>query len=177
MIKHSSAVLFSNGWKPGYDAAVKADPKVIGDLLATCGQLASMAEQFRVDGYAIRNLGLKSLGKKFYPGWHQDLEGHLNKMLKQVFNFGEDPSYQMLPAQSRGDIRALFTRDITALNQLFLALCERRKAAWNIRADYVPDLYEHAIESVQCQINHIERWLRIIAGIGAGDFVGALVEA
>ena len=157
---------------------VKADPKVIGDLLATCGQLATMCEQYRVDGYAIRNLGLKGLGKKFYSGdsWHQDLECHLNKIVRQVFNFGEDPSYQMLPAQSGGDIRALFNRDLVALNQLFVALCDRRKAAWNLRADYVPDLYEHAIETVQCQIEHIERWLRIIAGIGPGDFVGALVE-
>ena len=52
----------------------------------------------------------------------------------------------------------------------------RRKAAWDIRADYVPDLYEHTIDTVQDQINHIERWLRIITGIGPGDFVGALLE-
>jgi bacterioferritin (cytochrome b1) len=157
---------------------VKADPKVIGDLLATCGQLATMCEQYRVDGYAIRWMGLKGLGKKFYSddSWHQELESHLNKIVKQLFNFGEDPSYQMLPAQSGGDARALFSRDLTALNQIFVALCDRRKAAWNIRADYVPDLYEHAIETVQCQIEHIERWLRIIAGIGPGGFVGALVE-
>ena len=152
---------------------------MIGDLLATCGQLASMCEQYRLDGYAIRNLGLKALGKKFYSesSWHQDTEQHLNRFIRQLLNFEVDPSYQMLPAQSGGDIRALFTRDLTALNQLFLALCARRKAAWDLRSDYVPDLYEHAIESVQSQIEHIERWLRIIAGIGPGGFVGALVEA
>ena len=155
---------------------MKADPKVIGDLLASCGQLASMAEQYRVDGYAIRNLGLSDLGHRFYPGWHQALECHLNKIIKQLNNFGEDVSYTMLPAQSGGDIRALFNRDLVALNQLFGALCDRRKAAWNIRADYVPDLYEHTIDTVQHQINHIERWLRIIAGIGPSDFVGALLE-
>lgn len=160
-------------------SGVKADPKVIGDLVSTCGQLASMCEQYRVDGYAIRNLGLKSLGQEFYSdcSWHQELESHLNKILKQLLNFGEDPSYSMLPTQSGGDIRTLLNRDLTSLNQLFAALCARRKAAWDIRADYVPDLYEHTIDTVQHQINHIERWLRIIAGIGPGDFVGALLEA
>ena len=135
-----------------------------------------MQEQYRVDGYALRNLGLKDLGHKFYPGWHQKLECHLNEIVRQIFNFGEDVSYSLLPPQSGGDIRALLNRDLTALNQLFGALCDRRKAAWNIRADYVPDLYEHTIDDVQHQINHIERWLRIIAGIGPGDFVGALLE-
>ena len=155
---------------------VKTDPKVIGDLLATCGQLAGMQEQYRVDSYAIRNLGLKNLGRKFYPKWHQALECHLNRIIKQVFAFEENPSYQMLPAQSGGDIRAMFTRDLTALRQMFLALCARRKAAWDLRADYVPDLYEHAIADVQAQIEHIERWMRLIEGIGPGGFVGALVE-
>jgi bacterioferritin (cytochrome b1) len=157
-------------------AAVKADPKIIGDLLATCGQLATIQEQYRVDAYAIRNLGLKDLGRKFYPKWHCDIEGHLDKIIKQLNNFGEDVSYSMLPAQSGGDIRALLTRDAAMLNQTFGSLCLRRKAAWDARADYVPDLYEHAIDTVQSQINHVERWLRIIAGIGPGDFVGALVE-
>lgn len=156
---------------------VKADPKVIGDLMMTCGQLATLQEQYRVDGFALRNLGLKDLGRKFYPKWHCDLEGHLDKVIKQLFNFGEDVSYTMLPAQSGGDVRALFNRDLLSLNQTFAALCDRRKAAWNIRADYVPDLYEHAIDTVQCQINHIEKWLRIIQGIGPMDFVGALLEA
>ena len=155
---------------------MKADPKIIGDLLATCGQLATIQEQYRVDGYAIRNLGLKDLGRKFYPKWHQAIECHLNAIIKQVNNFGDDVSYAMLPAQSGGDIRALLSRDLLTLNQAFGALCVRRKAAWDIRADYVPDLYEHTIDTVQDQINHIERWLRIITGIGPGDFVGALLE-
>lgn len=156
---------------------MKADPKVIGDLLATCGQLASMQEQYRVDAYAIRNLGLKDLARKFYPKWHTQLEMHLNGLIKQVNNFGEDVNYSMLPTQGGGDIRSLLTRDLASLTQIFTALCDRRKAAWNIRADYVPDLYEHTIDDVQSQINHIERWLRIIQGIGPGDFVGALLEA
>jgi bacterioferritin (cytochrome b1) len=155
---------------------VKADPKVIGDMLATCGQLATIQEQYRVDAAAIRNLGLKSLSRKFYPKWHCDIEGHLDKFIRQLFNLGEDVSYQMLPAQSGGDIRTLLNRDLMTLNQIFATLCDRRKASWNIRADYVPDLYEHAIDTVQSQINHVEKWLRIIQGIGPGDFVGALVE-
>jgi bacterioferritin (cytochrome b1) len=155
---------------------MKADPKVIGDLLTTCGQLAGIQEQYRVDGYAIRNLGLKNLGKKFYPKWHQSLECHLNEIIKQVFDFGEDVNYSLLPPQSGGDIRTLLNRDLVSLNQLFTSLCTRRKTAWDIRADYVPDLYEHTIDDVQSQINHIEKWLRIIAGIGPGDFVGALLE-
>jgi bacterioferritin (cytochrome b1) len=155
---------------------VKADPKVIGDLQASCGILATIAEQYRVDGYAIRNLGLSKLGHKFYPHWHQAIESHLNTFIKQLLNFGEDPSYQMGPTQTGGDIRSLLTRDQLMLTQAFNALCDRRKASWNIRADSVPDEYEHAIQEVQHQINKIDRWLRIIAGIGPGDFVGALVE-
>ena len=155
---------------------MKADPKVISDLQASCGQLATIAEQYRVDGYAIRNLGLKCLGKKFYPGWHQEIESHLNTFIKQLLNFGEDPSYQMGPTMSGGDIRALLNRDLVTLTQCFTALCERRKTAWTIRADAVPDEYEHAIQEIQHEINKIDRWLRNIAGIGPGDFVGALLE-
>ena len=156
---------------------MKSDPKVISDLQATCGILAMLAEQYRVDGYAIRNLGLKDLGRKFYPKWHQALECHLNEAIKQIYDFGEDVSYNVGPTISGGDIRALLNRDLLTLNQAFNALCDRRKAAWNIRADYVPDLYEHTIDTVQHQINHVEQWLRIIAGIGPADFVGALMEA
>jgi hypothetical protein len=48
---------------------VKADPKVVSDLQLACGLLATIAEQYRLDGYLIRNLGLKDLGRKFYPKW------------------------------------------------------------------------------------------------------------
>lgn len=155
---------------------MKADPKVLADLQTTCGILATIAEQYRVDGYQIRNLGLKDLGHKFYPHWHQAIECHLNGAIKQLLNFGADPNYQIGSITTAADVRTLIQRDSEMLNRAFAALCGFRAAAWSIRADYVPDLYEHAIDEVQHQINKLEQWLRLIAGIGPGDFIGALVE-
>jgi len=157
---------------------VKADPKVIGDLLASCGQLATIAEQYRLDGYALRNAGLKDLGRKFYAeqSWHQDIETHLNLFIKQLLNFESDPNYTVGPVATGGDVSLLLRRNLAAIYGAFNAMCERRAFAWDTRADAVPDLYEHAIKEVQHQINKIERYLRVVDGIGVKDFVGALVE-
>jgi bacterioferritin (cytochrome b1) len=156
---------------------VKADPKVVSDLQLACGLLATIAEQYRLDGYLIRNLGLKDLGCKFYPHWHRAIESHLNGFIKQILNFGADPMYKIGSLAIAADIRALLTRECGTATDAFNSLCGLRTNSWNIRADSVPDQYEHAIQELQHQINKMERWLRIIAGIGPNDFVGALVEA
>jgi bacterioferritin (cytochrome b1) len=156
---------------------VKADPKVVGDLQLACALLATIAEQYRIDGYLIRNLGLKDLGHKFYPHWHQAIESHLNIFIKQILNFESDPSYKVGGLATANDIRSLLTRECATATDAFISLCQLRKNAWNIRADAVPDEYEHAIQELESQVDKMERWLRIIAGIGPGDFIGALMEA
>ena len=153
-----------------------ADPAVINDLQTSCGLLATIIEQYRVDGMQIRVLGLKGLGRKFYPHWHQALESHLNIFLKQLLRFGADPSYQVGPVTTAADLRALFTRNAESATRAFAMMCNSRKKAWNSRADAVPDEYEHAIQDLQSQIEHMEEWLKLIAGLGPQDFIGALVE-
>ena len=124
----------------------------------------------------IRILGLKGLGQKFYPKWHEALECHLTLFIKQLLRFNADPSYQIGAVTTAADLRALLSRNVELLTRAFGQLCNSRKKAWNSRADAVPDEYEHAIQDLQSQIEHMEQWLKLIAGLGPQDFIGALVE-
>lgn len=160
---------------------MKCDPKVLADLNAASGLLATIAEQWRINGYMLRNLGLKSLGKKFYAedSWHQDIEHHLNTFIRQILNFEGTPQYSIGILSAAGTLVELLGTACATAQAAFDALCVMRRNAWNIRADAVPDEYEHAIQEVQHQVEKMERWLRIMStteGIGAKDFVGALVE-
>ena len=157
---------------------MKADPKVIQGLQQACGLLATLAEQYRIDGFALRNAGLKALGKKFYAedSWHQDVETHLNIFIKQLLNFETDPMYQIGGLTCATDVRSLLQQRASQTNQAFLTLCRLRTESYAIRADKVPDEYEHAVAELQHQTEKMEQWLKVIAGIGPNDFVGALVE-
>jgi bacterioferritin (cytochrome b1) len=159
-----------------YYRGVIADPGVLNDLNAACSLLATIIEQYRVDGMQIKVLGLKSLGHKFYPKWHQALEEHLNRFIRQILRFNSDPAYQVGAVTTRADLRALLTADVESVTRCFGMLCNFRKKAWNSRADAVPDEYEHAVQDLQSQIEHMEEWLKLIAGLGPQDFIGALVE-
>ena len=150
---------------------------MVQDLRTACGILATIAEQYRIDGYGMRFLGLKELGRKFYPGWHQDIECHLNLFIKQILRFEDDPLYPIGALQAgAADIRGVLRRDREAATSAFNALCAMRTRAWNVRADRVPDLFEHAVDEVQHQVEKLEQIERIVAGIGPADFVGALFE-
>lgn len=157
---------------------MKADPKVLADLQQACGILATIAEQYRIDGYGLRNLGLKKLGRKFYSerSWHQAVEGHLNIFIKQLLDYETDPMYSIGGLVSGGDLKGVISRNCNNATLAFVTFCKLRTNAWNARADYVPDEYEHAIADLQHQVNKMERWLKNIASIGPNDFVGAFLE-
>ena len=157
---------------------MKADPKVIQGLQQACGLLATLAEQYRLNGYALRNLGLKKLGKKFYDedSWHQAIEHHLNIFIKQILNFEADPQYSIGGLVCATDLKSLISTSCNVALSAFTTLCRLRSEAFAIRADAVPDEYEHAVQELQHQVNRMERWLRNISAIGPNDFVGAFLE-
>lgn len=155
---------------------MKADPSVIADLQTACGYLATIAEQYRVDGYQIRHLGLDDMGHRFYPKWHQCIEDHLNRFIKRLLNFEANPAYQVGPVTTGADLRALVTQDLTAVERAFGAFCVMRKNAWNVRADGVTDLYEHAIQTLEHQVFKLEQQMRLISGLGLQNYIGAILE-
>lgn len=59
----------------------------------------------------------------------------------------------------------------------FAQSCSARKQAWEIRADYVPDIYEHLVGCLEKQIFKIERELRLIKALGGeSQYIAARLD-
>ena len=140
-----------------------------------------MAEQYRVDAIQLHVLDLDFLADQLYDfdgedGWHQKIETHLNKFIKRVLRFEADVTYVTGSVSSGGDVVALLSRALSNAYTAFKQLTTARSAAWTIRADSVPDLYEHAIQTVEKQIFVIEQEQKLIAGLGLKDYIASRLE-
>lgn len=155
---------------------MKADQKVVQDLQVGCGLMATLAEQYRVDAAQLEAIDLDFLAHKFYPKWHQKLEHHIHEFLEAIIAFGGESAYLVGQVSGGGDVRALLTRECVTATNAWGTMCVARKNAWNARADYVPDLWEHAIHAVQKQIETMERELELIKQLGAAGYVSARLE-
>ena len=154
---------------------MKADPKVISDLQSAAQMLATAAEQYRVDKRQLKGIDLDWLAHKV-GHWYDDAECHLGIVLKRLIMFDTDPSYTVGKVAGGGNVTDLLSRSLKGAQGLFDALCQYRKNAWNIRADGVPDVYEHAVQDVEKWIVCIERELKLIAGMGLPAYIGSRLE-
>jgi len=154
---------------------VKADPKIIADLQSAVQMLLTASEQYRVDKKQLKGIDLDWLAHKV-GHWYDDAECNAGIMLKRLIAFDTDPSYAIGKVAGGGNVTDLLTRDLKGAQSLFDALCQYRKNAWNIRADSVCDIYEHAIQDVEKWIICMERELKLIAGMGLPGYIGSRLE-
>jgi len=134
-----------------------------------------MVGQYRVDVIQLEGIDLDWL-KHRVAKWYGACEHHLEVILKRIGFFEVDVAYQPGPVAAGGNVTDLLTRELAAAQAAFDQFCLFRKNSWNVRADGVPDIYEHAIQALEHQIFKIERELRLIQGMGVADYIGARME-
>lgn len=155
---------------------MKADPKVIADLLTACGTLATMAEQFRIDEELLEAIDLDYLAGKVGK-WYHKSEKHLETLLERLIAFGGNAGYTVGKLQGAGgDVATVLQRDGALLQAAFDQFCVFRKKAYDIRADYTPDDYEHAIHDLEKMIISCEKQMALIDGLGPQAYIGSRLE-
>lgn len=155
---------------------MKADPRVIADLITSAGTLATMVEQFRIDRLALCAVDCKWLAAKFGK-WYEQAEDHLEEFVEAIIAFEGNPAYTVGKLQGGDEaLPAVLERTRAFTQAAFDAFCAARAKAYTIRADYTPDDYEHAIKFLQKVITKTEAQLRLIQGIGPGQYVAGRLE-
>jgi bacterioferritin (cytochrome b1) len=147
-----------------------ASQAVIDNLQTSCQMLAHLAEQYRVDKYQLKAMGLKWLAKRV-KCWYAGSEKYLAQLIERLLYFDEDPEYDAGPVSGSDDIVELLTRASGLVYAAIEKLGEFRKAAWDAEADYTPDIYEHAICEFERQAKHIDRELALIAKLGEPGYI------
>lgn len=133
-----------------------------------------MVEQYRVDQLQLCAIDCDWLAGK-YGKWYEKAECHLEEFIEAVIAFEGEPAYAIGKVQGGGggDVASLLQRNLAFAQQTFDDFCARRKVAYNIRADYTPDDYEHAIHFLQKVITKHEIQLRLISGLTQPGYIGA----
>ncbi len=145
---------------------MKLPDKSIADNLLIAGQmLAQMSEQFAADVAQLDEKKVVYL-KKLVKCWYRKVEEQRQIVGERLLEFGVDPKYQIGEVASTdaiGDILERAEQLVTAAHQKF---CEYRKAAWNIVADYTPDIYEHAIRKLEKILGDVENEQELLEAYG-----------
>lgn len=155
---------------------MKADPRVVGDLLNACGILATMAEQFRIDAELLEATDIGWLASKVHK-WYHKSEKFLHVFLERLIAFDGNAGYTVGKLQgTAGSFSDVLQRDGAMLQAAFDKFCVMRKTAYDIRADYTPDDYEHAIHWLEKAIICCEKQMYLVEQLGPAGYIGARLE-
>jgi bacterioferritin (cytochrome b1) len=120
-------------------------------------------------------MGLNWLAK-CVKKWYASSEEHLREFLDRLLYFDQDPEYDAGQVSGATSIDGLLERAETSVYAAFEQLCEFRKKAFEARADYTADIYEHSIRCLEKQAVKIERERALIAKLGEPGYIGARLE-
>jgi bacterioferritin (cytochrome b1) len=155
---------------------MKADPKVVASLQQACGVMAHLVAQYRVDIRQLTAMDLDWLACRFKK-WFSHSEDHLEIFIDNLLYFGENPSFDGGAVSGTDEgVTAILKRNQKLLTDAMDQFCTARKQAWDILADDITDIFEHAIQEVKKQLVKIERELAIIAEINENNYVAARLE-
>ena len=155
---------------------MQADLTIIANLQATCQMLASQSGQYAVDVCQLKAMDLDWLACRVKK-WRACCDEQLDIFVKRLLYFGQDPIYQPAPISGFTDVTTFLDRTLVAVSAAFDQSCAFRKQAWETRADYVPDIYEHLVGCLEKQIFKIERELRLIKALGGeSQYIAARLE-
>lgn len=149
--------------------------QIVDDLNSAAQMLAHLSAQYRVDIKNIKSLGPKWLAKRV-KCWYHETEEHLDKIVCRLFYFGEDPDYEVGQVVGADDVVEILKRAEALVYAAHDAFCDFRKSAWEAKADYTPDIYEHAIHALERQAYQIERELELIKKLTEPGYIGARLE-
>lgn len=151
---------------------MKVDQKTIDNLQTTCALLSSLKEQYRVDVYQLKALDLDWLACRVKK-WYGSTEHHLGLFIKRLIYFGQDPEYDTDTVTGISGVDAMLAARETSVYDALDQLIAFRTAAWDTRADSVPDLYEHVIQDLEKQAWKMERERKLIATLTEPGYIGS----
>lgn len=150
-------------------------PGIIKDLQTSAQLLAHLAGQYQVDVQNLKVMGPKWLAKRV-KCFYQGTEKQLRIVIDRLLYFGTDAVYDAGETAGADDIPTILNRAQGLVYALLDHLCTARKAAWDYKADYTPDIYEHAIKEMEGQAYRIERELALIKQLSISGYIGARLE-
>lgn len=145
---------------------------VTADLLTSCDLLAHLVEQYRVDRKVLKYFGLKwtaNLLKKMYKGAESRLDSHIGRLLF----YDVDPEYNAGDTKGSDSVTEILDRDQALVQAALDQFYASRKSAWDSLADYLPDIYEHTIHELECQLKHLEREMNLIKMLGEAGYISS----
>ncbi len=148
---------------------------VLDDLQTSCQLFAHLAGQYQVDRRQLKAMGLKWLACRV-KDWYEGSEKYLRQFIDRLLYFDEDPEYDAGKTGGADSIDALLQRAQQLTYDAFEQLTVFRKRAWDARADYTADIYEHAICELEEQAVKIERERALIKKLGEPGYIGARLE-
>lgn len=155
---------------------MQADPKIVEDLNTMAQMLAHLAGQFQIDKINVKRFGVDWLSDKICK-WYKKSECHLRIVVERLFYFGEDVEYDAGVTSGGSDT---LSDILTRANKMAYATLDfaegARRRAWDIRADYTPDVYEHIIEDVEKIAFQTEQQLNLIKVQGEPAYIGSRLE-
>lgn len=151
---------------------MKADPKVLADLQNACASLANLAEQLRVDRIFLDKTDNDWLSDRCSK-WYSKAEEHLEIFIGNIITFDSAPTYPCGKVQGSGSLTELVSRNLSAAQTAFDQFCGYRTRSMQIRADRVPDDYEHAIQFLMKMITKLEAQRDLIGGLTEPTYIGA----
>lgn len=143
------------------------DQKVIDNLQKTAAGLASLSCQFRVDIRLIHAMGLKWLQHRIEK-WYHCAESQLDVVVDRLLAFDTDPSYECGTVAGASSVLDVLTREQVSITGLHTSVCNYRKEAWDTKADYTPDIFEHVIESLEKILIKVEQQIALIKKLSKG---------
>jgi len=151
------------------------DPKVIDGLQSTCQMLTQLSMQYRVYKMNVKFFGIKWLCHKL-KDHYSNTEDQLDIFLKRIFFYGEDPSFDIGSVSGADKITAILEHLKELVDGLLEFAVQRRKEAMDSRQDYTPDLYEHLIDTMECQCMFLTQQLTLIAEISEKGYIASRLE-
>ncbi len=149
--------------------------EIIDNLQSAAEMLAHLAMQYRVDKKNLKALGLDWLAGKV-AGWYHETEEQLDKVNCRLLYFDTDPSYDVGEVAGADDVVQILERDYKLTYDAHEAFCGFRKTAWDTKADYTPDIYEHALKEMGHQARKIEMELALLKKLGEQGYISGRLE-
>lgn len=154
---------------------MKTTPAVIANLQTACQLEAHLAAQYQVDVQQLKAMGLNWLAHRVKK-WYSGSEAQLRTFIDRLLYFGTDPTYEAGTVTGADSVDGLLERAQGLVYAALDQLDDFRKAAWDAKADYTADIYEHAIRDLEKQAIKIDRERNLIQKLGEPGYIGARLE-
>lgn len=150
--------------------------QTVTNLQTSCRLFAALSGQFQIDVIQLRAIDLDWLANRV-KRWYGHAEDHLRLFAARLIYIGVDPEYDPGAVTGFENVEAFLTRSQESVYAAFDQICQFRRAAWDARADGLPDLYEHAIQYLEKTGIKIDRELKLIALLGdEAGYIAARLE-